>query len=1016
MNRVKVKNHKEFQQELEKLRKEHLQLQSIIKAAPVGICVIIDRKIKFVNEQFCKMLGYSTEELVGQNSLIVYPSKKEYNRIGKYKYEEIKKKDIGSIETKFKQKDGSIIDGFLSLVPLNPDDLSLGIILTAFDISEQKQSKKKLLESEDRYISLFKNNHAVMLLIDPENADIVDANPAAVSFYGWSYEELTSKKITDINLLTKAEVYQEMELAKKEKRKHFYFQHRLSNGEICDVEVYSGPIIVKNKKFLYSIIHNISVQKKVEEKLIESEKKFRSVFEESAIAMALGNREGKYIKVNRAMTDIFGYSEEELLAMKTSDLTYPVDAIESTKLLEKLWLREINNISLEKRYLHKNGHIIWGRTTISPVKDANGKIKFHLSQMEDITKRKTAEEAAKKSKKLLNEIEKISRIGSWEVDITTGKSYLSDEVYDIYELPLGSEFSKEELFKFYEGKAKQKIKSAFKKLIDTGESYDLKLPFVTAKNNKLWLRTISKAEMKDGKVVRVFGNIMDITAQQESEQNIIKKSNDLELINSINNAANRGAGFSELVELLTKGVKRNFDCKGATVYLLNEEKDHLCLQNFNLGSALLKKIEEIIDRKLDVSTIKIPLKNRSIYTKIMQSGKPQLVTNSQMIQELMMEFTENEKLKKLVPVIFKLLKINSVINFPLISNGKAIGMMDISGEKLFNESDIKRLEIISHSFTTIIMHRKAEESLHKSETKFRLLADHTYDWEYMLSSEGKYIYISPSCERITGYKRENFISNPNLLYDMVPSEFREAVFKHYQEENNRDTPVYTMEFPIINKRGDEVWLEHNCSPVFDEKGNYLGRRGNNREITDRVKADRELEKQRKLFASIVNNIPVMITLYDSNTKMLHLNKEFEKKIGVSTEEAKDIDLMKLCYPDPEYRKEVSEFMSLANQEWKDFNVTTKDGSIIESTWTNVVLENGIKIGIGLDVRERKIYEKELKNHRDHLEELVKERTLELEEKNKNLEKFNELFIGREFRIKELKEKIEVLKKQNNVKI
>ena len=96
--------------------------------------------------------------------------------------------------------------------------------------------------------------HAIMLLIDPETADIVDGNPAAISFYGWSHEEFISKKITDINTLTNEQVFREMERAKNEQRRHFIFRHRLASGKIRDVEVYSGPIMVNNRKLLYSIV------------------------------------------------------------------------------------------------------------------------------------------------------------------------------------------------------------------------------------------------------------------------------------------------------------------------------------------------------------------------------------------------------------------------------------------------------------------------------------------------------------------------------------------------------------------------------------------------------------------------------------------------------------------------------------------------------------------------------------------------------------------------------------------
>ena len=128
-----------------------------------------------------------------------------------------------------------------------------------------KDVEYALQESESRYKSLFNNNHSVMLLIDPDSGYIVDANPAAISYYGYSREEITRKKISEINTLSEDLIAAEMEQAKMELRNYFLFQHKLAGGEVRDVEVYSGPIVLFGKKLLYSIIHDITDRKRAEE-------------------------------------------------------------------------------------------------------------------------------------------------------------------------------------------------------------------------------------------------------------------------------------------------------------------------------------------------------------------------------------------------------------------------------------------------------------------------------------------------------------------------------------------------------------------------------------------------------------------------------------------------------------------------------------------------------------------------------------------------------------------------------
>jgi PAS domain S-box len=147
------------------------------------------------------------------------------------------------------------------------------------NISVTNNTAKDFQESS-LYNSLFKNNYAIMLCIDPQTAKIIDANPAACSFYGYNYPDFITKKISELNILTNEQIHAEMKLAKNEQRNLFYFKHRLADGQIRDVEVYSGPIIYQGKELLYSVIHDITERNRAAEKMKELNHELENVISE----------------------------------------------------------------------------------------------------------------------------------------------------------------------------------------------------------------------------------------------------------------------------------------------------------------------------------------------------------------------------------------------------------------------------------------------------------------------------------------------------------------------------------------------------------------------------------------------------------------------------------------------------------------------------------------------------------------------------------------------------------------
>lgn len=128
--------------------------------------------------------------------------------------------------------------------------------------------EKLLRESEERFQRMFREHAAVMLLIDPENGKIVDANDAACKYYGYTKEQLVSLLVSDINTLSQ-ETIPVLRLAKGRRDNYFEFQHRLANGEVRDIEAYSSTIIVKSKPLLFSVVHDTTERNRTQKELLK---------------------------------------------------------------------------------------------------------------------------------------------------------------------------------------------------------------------------------------------------------------------------------------------------------------------------------------------------------------------------------------------------------------------------------------------------------------------------------------------------------------------------------------------------------------------------------------------------------------------------------------------------------------------------------------------------------------------------------------------------------------------------
>ncbi len=146
--------------------------------------------------------------------------------------------------------------------------------------------------------------------------------------------------------------------------------------------------------------------------------------------------------------------------------------------------------------------------------------------------------------------------------------------------------------------------------------------------------------------------------------------------------------------------------------------------------------------------------------------------------------------------------------------------------------------------------KETEEARRKSEERFRTVADYTYDWEYWRGQDSEFCYISPSCQRITGYSPEEFLADPALLERIIHPEDREELKTHLRSKGPH-AGLHKAEYRIISRSGEERWIEHICQPVYGVDQRWLGRRASNRDITNRKREELALmarieELERKL--------------------------------------------------------------------------------------------------------------------------------------------------------------------------
>ncbi len=285
--------------------------------------------------------------------------------------------------------------------------------------------------------------------------------------------------------------------------------------------------------------------------------------------------------------------------------------------------------------------------------------------------------------------------------------------------------------------------------------------------------------------------------------------------------------------------------------------------------------------------------------------------------------------------------------------------------------------------------RRLEEALRQSEAKYRIVADQTYDFEFWLNPAGEWVYVSPSCERLTGRTPDEFLKDPGLWRRIVhPDDL--TIFDQHIEMTERHGATSEVEWRIIHTDGGIRWVGHVCRPIFSEQGEYLGIRGSNRDITDRKAAEQSIA----LLSFALDNVHEAAILIGEEGRLYYVNEEACQSLGYTREELLG---MVVADVDPDFPLErwPSHWQDLKSHGSILFEgrLRKKNGATfpVEISANYFVYDGrGYNLALIRDISERK-----------RTEESLRHRTEELE-------RFERLVIGRELRMRELKGRIAAL--------
>jgi PAS domain S-box-containing protein len=484
-------------------------------------------RFTFVNRAFLRTYGYSETEVLGKTPDFLYSEK---NTPGLC--EQVYQTTLGGGwhgEIINRRKDGTEFPISLSTSQINDGSgRAMGLIGVARDVSERVKAAQTLQAAEAKYRTIFEHATDGIFRATPEGRFVV-VNPALASMFGYaSPEEMMTSFVPHVQTFVLPERLEELKRVVNEQgfARGFEAERYRKDGSKFWVSLNVSAVRDAEGNYLYfeGTEQDITERRRAEIVLRESEEKFRTLFESAAIGIALNDANGRFVHANQAYQQMVGYTDDQLRELGHRRITHPEDLPDALRVLQELRDGKREHSQREKRYLHKNGQLVWGQAFASALRNSNGDLTYIISMVEDITERKAGAEALRESERKLRLIAENTTDVIFAFDMDRRPIYVNPAVQELTGYSV-AEVAEKGFINWIHRDDEERMLKYWENLY-TGKGFsDVEFRMVTKSGQVKWCSSTWGPLLDEtGRQIGVQGSERDISERKRLEKEVLETS------------------------------------------------------------------------------------------------------------------------------------------------------------------------------------------------------------------------------------------------------------------------------------------------------------------------------------------------------------------------------------------------------------------------------------------------------------------------------------------------------------